>query len=329
MSIQSVHCPYTKDKTLYIVANSLIINTVIQVLKTLLFISILIITIACDEETLVAPEIENDLLSDHDRDSIAWKEDVLDLIRTFPDHVHGKIDTLTYNGDSLVNFVWIAWDSTDLALSGEMLHSFFSTIEPFATYKHLFNTYIVYHSLSDEFENPIFQYNGYIDPNPTIEKMRKDSVNNFFLMASAVNLGHADHELRIVQFRRGQVSVMGHELGHLFGLGDEYIDRPPLLAVDLIDVFIEQKYPNIDTTADESKVVWSHFIGLEGYESIGVFEGAFHCETGFYRPTMSSLMNESVSGEFNAPCREGIVKMVYEIVGLEYSFDEFLKNDRK
>lgn len=222
----------------------------------------------------------------------------------------------------MVNFVWIAWDSTDLTLSVEMLDDLFSTVEPFAAYKQKFNTYIVYHKLSVGFE-----YDPYIDENPTIAAMKEDTVVYFFLAASAVNLGITIEEHNLAYFKRRNLKVMAHELGHLFGLGDEYIDEAAA-ALYGIDYFREMDYPNIDTLADESKVKWNHFIGLEGYESVGVFEGAFFHETEFYRPELNSIMNlKGADLKFNAPSREAIVKRIYGIIGLEYSFEEFLLKD--
>jgi hypothetical protein len=292
--------------------------------KLFYLISFLLIIIACDQESLTSiHDIENPL-PDNYYDSLRLQEHI-NGIRTFPEQVHGKIDTLVYNGDSLVNFVWIAWDSTDLDLSKEMLQDFFTRIEPFATYKDLFNSFIVYHKLVDGYT----EYSPYISENPIIELMQNDSTHNFFLVASAINLGQAHTEFRLARFKRNHLVIMAHELGHLFGLGDEYLDEISA-SVFGIDDFRIFNYPNIDTLADESKVKWSHFIGLAGYESVGVFEGAFFHEKGFYRPEMYSIMNlDGNSLEYNAPSREAIVKKIYEIVGVEYSFDDFLENDRK
>ena len=74
---------------------------------------------------------------------------------------------------------------------------------------------------------------------------------------------------------------------------------------------------------------WAHFVGLEGYEDVGYYEGAWGCSSGLYRPTENSIMLNN-QGSFNAPSREIIYKRIIlqsEGAG-SYSFEKFLEYDK-
>lgn len=122
--------------------------------------------------------------------------------------------------------------------------------------------------------------------------------------------------------------TMVHEFGHAFcGLGDEYIEREEYMT------YIEEipdlsRRPNLDTTNDPETIKWSHFIGLDRYYNVGAYEGGYRFfTTGVWRPESSSIMGNLSADEFNAPSREAIVKRIYKIKNMEYTFEEFLEND--
>lgn len=133
----------------------------------------------------------------------------------------------------------------------------------------------------------------------------------------------------------GANGLIRHEAGgHAFGrLADEYNwggTADDSKKASLID---QQNnygfYFNVTAeTGDASP--WAHFIGLEGYDDVGYYEGAWGCSTGLYRPTQSSIMLNN-QGKFNAPSREIIYKRI--ILQTEgpgaYDLDKFLEYDRK
>ena len=133
----------------------------------------------------------------------------------------------------------------------------------------------------------------------------------------------------------GSSGLIRHEGGgHAFGrLADEYnwgnvaddAKRQNLLNEQNNNGF----YFNVSAYADE-RSPWGRFIGLEGYEDVGYYEGAWGCVSGIYRPTENSVMLNN-QGDFNAPSREIIYRRIIlqsEGAG-SYSFEKFLEYDRR
>ena len=133
----------------------------------------------------------------------------------------------------------------------------------------------------------------------------------------------------------GSSGLIRHEGGgHAFGrLADEYnwgvvaddAKRQSLLNEQNNNGF----YFNVSAYADGNSP-WSRFVGLEGYEDIGYYEGAWGCTSGIYRSTENSIMLNN-QGNFNAPSREIIYRRIIlqsEGAG-SYSFERFLEYDRR
>lgn len=131
----------------------------------------------------------------------------------------------------------------------------------------------------------------------------------------------------------GLAGLMRHEVtGHnLAKLDEEYVTQSGFVtdafASSLSLLHAAGKSMNIDTTNDPSKVIWKHFIGLEGYEKVGCYEGAIFIGGGVYKPEQMSCMVNN-QAYFNAPSREQIVKRIKELAGETYSFEEFIANDK-
>ncbi|MGN1233569.1 MAG: M64 family metallopeptidase [Candidatus Cryptobacteroides sp.] len=131
----------------------------------------------------------------------------------------------------------------------------------------------------------------------------------------------------------GLAGLMRHEVvGHnLAKLDEEYVNQSGTVTdafkSSLSLLHASGKSMNIDTTNDPDKVVWKHFIGLEGYEMVGCYEGAIFMDGGVWRPEQISCMVNN-QAYFNAPSREQIVKRIKELAGESYSFEEFIANDK-
>lgn len=127
--------------------------------------------------------------------------------------------------------------------------------------------------------------------------------------------------------------LMQHEAGgHAFGcLADEYRLSPSLPQDEYDYVLRVQKeygwYENVAVINDPEQSPWAQFIGHEKYPEVGWFEGGDTYHLGVWRPTETSIMADMV-GEFNAPSRASIVKRIKQLAGEEYSFKDFVANDK-
>lgn len=116
-----------------------------------------------------------------------------------------------------------------------------------------------------------------------------------------------------------------HEMGHRFGLGDEYEDRLVAIGKDRKEAAL---YSNLDITGDPTKVKWKHFIGRPGYSSENVYEGGYYFSDGVWRPSRYSIMNILDTDQgFNAISREAIVRHVFQWIGETFDMDEFYRRD--
>jgi hypothetical protein len=112
--------------------------------------------------------------------------------------------------------------------------------------------------------------------------------------------------------RNRSASVALHEGGHSFHrLADEYggsdCSRQP--AADLLNV-------TLDPTGRDK---WGEWLIPQPFDDVGrtglhgAFEGAHYCNTGRYRPTDNSQMNQ-LPDYFNLPSMQKIVRDIYAIV---------------
>lgn len=213
-------------------------------------------------------------------------------------------------------------------------------VEPFLGYKENFNIYGIYTKDTLDLDDADFSAVNKLTLN-----LKK---NTHLILVSSHNvlwdrdgdgigetLGYATGNTGV--YRSGHPDIMIHEAGHAFaGLSDEYVE----LTGEEIEVLTEEELtysiikngdlsysPNLDTTNNLNEIKWKHFIGLEGYESVGAFEGGAQFFTfGVWKPEERSIMG-SWGSHFNAPSREAIVKRIYEIKGMEYTFEKFLEKD--
>jgi len=128
-------------------------------------------------------------------------------------------------------------------------------------------------------------------------------------------------------------NVIMHEAGgHGFGgLGDEYItftDKtlPAENKTEALNWSSYGFFANIDVTSDPTVIKWKHFFNRQGYERVGIYEGAYYYSFGAWRPELSSCMiyNEAY---YNAPSREAMVKKILTNSGYTYDLEEFIRLD--
>lgn len=134
--------------------------------------------------------------------------------------------------------------------------------------------------------------------------------------------------------------VIQHEAGgHGFGkLGDEYIYHNAFIdfcgctCCGHVFEFNYAKalgwYDNLSLTGKMHEVPWSHLIFEDKYNSfVDIFEGGYMHSRGVFRSEQNSCMNNDIP-YYSTISRESIVKRIKRYAGEEYSFEEFVKNDK-
>lgn len=135
--------------------------------------------------------------------------------------------------------------------------------------------------------------------------------------------------------------VMQHEAGgHGFGkLGDEYIYHNAFIdfcnctCCGHVFEFNSAKalgwYDNLSLTGKMHQVPWSHLIFDPRYSDIvDIFEGGYMHNRGVFRSEQNSCMNNDIP-YYSTISRESIVKRIKRYAGEEYSFEEFVANDKR
>ena len=136
--------------------------------------------------------------------------------------------------------------------------------------------------------------------------------------------------------------VVQHEAGgHGFGkLGDEYIYHNAFidncLCKDGCDhgyAFNKYKalgwYDNLSFTGKMQSVPWSHLIFDPRYSDlVDIYEGGYMHSRGVFRSEQNSCMNNNIP-YYSTISRESIVKRIKRYAGETYSFEDFVKNDKR
>ena len=135
--------------------------------------------------------------------------------------------------------------------------------------------------------------------------------------------------------------VIQHEAGgHGFGkLGDEFIYHNAF--IDFCDCtccghvleFNGAKslgwYDNLELTGKMHSVGWSHLIFDDRYSDIvDIYEGGYMHNRGVFRSEPNSCMNNDIP-YYSTISRESIVKRIKAYAGETYSFEDFVKNDKR
>lgn len=308
-------------------------------IKILIWLLLIGITFSCSKDS----ELNN-----NDSSSNYYKDKEVEIIFE-NDREHGI--NVVFMGD--------AYLKADLNKNnGKYNHDAIKSIEflfnshPFLEYKKHFNAYIIYAESSIVTTGNGFTVNytfgstnatsfvphpiitNYSALNDYVFKIKGRSITNKDLILMSVNSqtgGSAYLGNNVAVFgtagstatTTSVFSVMLHEVGHAFAsLGDEYI------VPNQNTTYIPEGQANLDNTNNVNLIKWNHFIGLQGYSSIGAFEGGGYLEFGMWRPEINSIMRGNIGSYFNAPSREAIVKRIMNLRGIEYDFDSFLTLDK-
>lgn len=135
--------------------------------------------------------------------------------------------------------------------------------------------------------------------------------------------------------------VVQHEAGgHGFGkLGDEYIyhnafiDACGCSCCEHVMEFNNAKalgwYDNLSLTGKMHNVGWSHLIFDDRYSDIvDIYEGGYMHNRGVFRSEQNSCMNNDIP-YYSTISRESIVKRIKRYAGETFSFEEFVKYDKR
>lgn len=135
--------------------------------------------------------------------------------------------------------------------------------------------------------------------------------------------------------------VIQHEAGgHGFGkLGDEYIYHNEFIdfcgcsccghVLEFNMAKANGWYDNLSLTGKMHEVPWSHFIFDERYSDfVDIFEGGYMHNRGVFRSEHNSCMNNDIP-YYSTISRESIVRRIKQYAGEEYSFEEFVRNDKR
>ena len=135
--------------------------------------------------------------------------------------------------------------------------------------------------------------------------------------------------------------VVQHEAGgHGFGkLGDEYIyhnafiDACGCSCCGHVMEFNNAKalgwYDNLSLTGKMHNVGWSHLIFDDRYSDIvDIYEGGYMHNRGVFRSEQNSCMNNDIP-YYSTISRESIVKRIKSYAGEKFSFEDFVKNDKR
>ncbi len=244
---------------------------------------------------------------------------------------------------------------------------YFFGIEPYKTYRDYFNVYTAFPLSTETGVGTVntIRYNRF---NTTFTigaglKADYDEIFDYTLNAPTVTKANLDQTLIIIvpnstdyggicqmwasgaaiafcplstyEYPLDSRGLIQHEAGgHGFGkLGDEYIYFNHFIPEGPAGVINEAKalgwYDNLELTGKMHSVGWSHLIFDDRYSDIvDIFEGGYMYSRGVFRSESNSCMNNNIP-YYSTISRESIVKRIKDYAGEEYSFEEFVKNDKR
>ena len=127
--------------------------------------------------------------------------------------------------------------------------------------------------------------------------------------------------------------LITHEsAGHGFGrLADEYTGNgmiPGNKAQELANYQQSGQFWNVTTSQDPAQAYWGAFIGREGYEHVGFYEGAHLYDFGVWRCEQYSCMINNIH-YFSVASRMAIVERLKTIAGETFDLEDFISKDKQ
>lgn len=231
------------------------------------------------------------------------------------------------------------------------------SIEPFASYRELFNVYMVNgasvgsYMVGDAVKGDDAKCFDYAMKAVTEERLddavivvivNDDTYGGTTSMGTALDgdygRGRAiSYVNRVSRDDKFKYLIRHEAIGHAFAkLADEYgyEENGSIPSSVKNDMQSKQAYGwwgNCSFTSDPSSVRWARFITDFRYasEKIGVYEGAASYDKGIWRPSERSIMRDE-SANFNAPSREIIWYRIHKLAyggQWQYDFEDFVQYD--
>ncbi|MBI4118812.1 MAG: hypothetical protein HY452_00945 [Parcubacteria group bacterium] len=171
--------------------------------------------------------------------------------------------------------------------------------------------------------------------------VHSNRTRNRFIGGMSIGTGLLHHDPNITEpiYRRTVIHEFGHALG---GLSDEYNGTLVLAPGQTESNFLGSRAINVTTETRREFIKWNHWVdpvvpiptpvflaqptapGGSFYldsayaDKVGLFEGAFMFDRGWYRPKLHCMMRDSPSWEGSYPfcevCREALVLEIYRQV---------------
>ena len=251
-------------------------------------------------------------------------------------------------------------DGTYASVMNRMAEAFFS-VEPYASYRNLFNVYsVTVVSGTEGYDHSGQALGGWFgggtkvggnDPrcqHYALNAVSSDRMDDALIIVAMNSAGYGGtcymYSGPDGDYGRGNsvayftadnpdatlVRLVHHEAGgHGFAkLADEYAYEnngaiPQSVMEERLGSFVYGWWKNADFTGDPNRVKWKHFLSdvRYQYDGLGCFEGAFTYWTGAWRPTQNSIMRDNTGG-FNAPSREAIWYRIHKLAyGEAWNYD--------
>ncbi len=256
-------------------------------------------------------------------------------------------------------------DGTYLKSLHKAMDYFFS-IEPYSSYKDYFNVYMVmaespYEGVGEKnemglskFKNKfdtafgtgteivcdsdlVFEYARKVKELPADKPVTVIVVLNSNRYAGTAYLSADGNSIALCPMSSEESpndfeGVIHHEAGgHAFGfLCDEYVYHQKAMPdgrKNSIREWQELGFSmNLDFTDDPAKILWKDFIGLEGYDYVGAYEGGYEYQFGVWRSEENSCMNNNIP-YYNVQSRWAIVDRIMRLSDIEYTVQDFISKD--
>lgn len=287
--------------------------------------------------------------------------------------MHGKIEQLQKATDGNGIDIVIMGDAysnrliengTYLKDANRVIDAIFD-IEPFSSYKNLFNIYLVYLVSVNEMSGKntvllsqcstygtlitgddvlVYNYGRQAsDKEPhkftPIVFVNQDSHNGTASMVLSNDDSRGIMYIAMDSQDTEFIRTTQHEFGHVFGyLADEYSTHEGIIESDIKEntIFLTKLdstiYRNIDFSNNLSEIKWKSFLYDKRYEKegLGMYEGGFLYDRGVWRPSENSVMN--AGSLFNAPSREAIYYRIHKLAygdDWQYDYETFVQQDLK